>query len=129
MYPQQRRQFIPQGAIKPVGIVVVFFRFVAFMVCVFNFIVSPASKLTSLVSDLLGKFTYQMGEIKSYILRLLANRRILQISTEYNNLVQKDTSFDLSQNYKKRGFKMLTEKNGSLAERRSVTKCCDFGRG
>jgi hypothetical protein len=26
MYPQQRRQFIPHGAIKSVGIVVVFFR-------------------------------------------------------------------------------------------------------
>ena len=34
MFPQQSRQFIPHGAIKSAGIVVVFFRFVFVMTCV-----------------------------------------------------------------------------------------------
>jgi hypothetical protein len=37
MYAQQRRQFIPQGAIKFVEIAIVFFRSAAVMTRVFNF--------------------------------------------------------------------------------------------
>jgi hypothetical protein len=38
IYPQQRRQFIPHGAIKFVGIVFVFFGCVFVMICIFNFV-------------------------------------------------------------------------------------------
>ena len=38
IYPQQRRQFIPHGVIKLVGIVFVFFRCVIVMIRLFNFV-------------------------------------------------------------------------------------------
>jgi hypothetical protein len=45
MNPQQRRQFIPQGAIKFVGIVVVLFCSVAVMICVSNLSIAPQRQI------------------------------------------------------------------------------------
>ena len=44
-YPMQRRQFIPQGAIKLLEILIVFFRRIAAMIYVFSFVFSPTEQI------------------------------------------------------------------------------------